>query len=831
MAKTAIQRIFSRFVSIKPSELKISFLLFFYLFLVIASYNVVKPIRNASLLDELGYQWLPVVYLLTAAIIGFVVAAHSKIQVRISRFTLIASSLIFFFVSCFVFRIFSERGWAVLPILFWIWANIFIIVLNTQFWITVNEILNPREFKRLSGFFISGGILGGFVGGVLAGSLAKNNVEYNLLFISAGLLAACGFVVFLIFRWQKKGKPKEPQEKKTRADMGGTASKPGFRDSFQTVKNHDYLRFIATIVVLTLIVSTLIDFQFQTIVQNSETGNLTSFFGYFNAGLMVFAFLLSFLMTSNLYKRYGIRISLLLYPLVLLLCFLGIGVAASLVMAILIKGSDKSLSYSINRSARELLYIPLSPDIKNKAIVFIEMFVDRFSKGIGAVVLLIIMSFGIQDYRELVRIVTLVSVALIIGWIVFTIRASKEYLNWVKNNLVPTKPRPDKSVERELDVDWMKLIIDTLESKERSPDLFAMHVFELIRKGKFTPELRQLLSDRSADAVPSSLGTFFETDPSAFIQMNEEYGDNDGLRREIQDIFSLDVYEKVMEGYIGDVLSDKSSNTETKRMEVAKGIGFLASDSPIVQRLEELLDDSSLEVRKYAIESAAKLRRRENVPTLIRSLGDSRIQSDASAALEKYGARISGILADYLSDPEEKIALRRSVAPILAHIGDQEATDFILWELAKDSRELDTELIDALDRIRSEKPETVFSVKAVKKKIRQIILSYYELFVKLHSLESRGEDAGVCGIVSNELDVAMVNIFKLLGLIYPYEDVVKAFQNIQTGTKKSVAYAVELLDNILEKEVREAILPIVEDLSQEDRVKACMALKKDFPEF
>lgn len=831
MAKHGIHRIFSRLVNIQPGELKISFLLFFYLFLVIAAYNVIRPIRNASLLEELGFQWLPIVYLLTAIIIGFVVAIHSKIQVKVSRLALITSSIFFFFLSCFIFRIFSGYGWQGLPIIFWVWANVFIIVLNTQFWITVNDILNPREFKRLSGFFISGGILGGFVGGLLAGSLAKENVEYNLLFLSAGLLSICSLLVYLIFRWQKREQSIQEKEKKRAERKAETATKPGFRDSYKTVKEHNYLRFIATIVILTLVVSTLIDFQFQTVVQNSETGNLTSFFGYFYAGLMVFAFLLSLLMTSNLFKRYGVRISLLLYPLVLLLCFLGIGVAASLVMAIVIKGSDKSLSYSINRSARELLFIPVSPDIKYKAIVFIDMFVDRFSKGLGAVVLLIIMSFGIQDYKGLVRIVSLVSVVLILGWIMFTLRASREYINSVKQSLPPPPPRPDKLVEEGLDVDYTKLIFDTLESRERSSDLYAMHVFELIKRGKLTPELRQLLSGRSEDMAPSSLGTFFEADSSAFIQMDDVDNDDDVLRKEIQEIMSLDVYENVIMGYIDKVLSDKSLNAETARMEIAKGIGFLASDSPITQKLEELLVDDSAEVRKLAIESAAKLRKREYVPTLIQSLQDSPTHSDAAAALEKYGLRIVGILADYLSDPEEDLELRKAVASILAHIGTQEAADYILRELDEDKEEMDPELIDALDRIRSEMPEIEFYGKAIKKKIKQKLKSHYEQFVEFADAESKGKNAETCRIMSYELTKSLMNIFKLLGLIYPHEDVVKAFQNIQTGTKKDVAYAVELLDNMLEKEMRAAILPIVEDLSQEERAKACVALRKDFPEF
>ena len=831
MAKNGIYRIFSRFVKIKPGELKISFLLFFYLFFVIAAYNVVKPIRNASFLAELGYEQLPLVYLLTAIIIGFVVALHSRIQVKFSRYTLITASILFFLVSCFVFRIFSGFGWKGLPVIFWVWANIFIIVLNTQFWITVNDILNPREFKRLSGFFISGGILGGFIGGVLAGILARENVDYNLLFISAGMLTLCSLFVYLIFRWQKKEDSVEIQAKQREEVKGETTTRPGFRDCYNTVKNHDYLRFIATIVVLTLIVSTLIDFQFQTIVQNSEkTGNLTSFFGYFNAGLMVFAFLLSILMTSNLFKRYGVRISLLLYPLVLLLCFLGIGVAANLVMAIIIKGSDKSLSYSINRSARELLFIPISRDIKYKAIVFIDMFVDRFSKGIGAVVLLIIMSFGIQDHKDVVKIVSLVSVVLIIGWIVFTLRASKEYLDWIKKNLLPSKPRPDKSVEEGLDMDSTKLIFDLLESKERSPDLYAMHLFELIIKGKLTPEIKNLLDEQPEKTAPSFFGAFFETDSTALIQKNDEYDEEHAWNKEIEDIMALDVYEDVMMEYIEKILSDKRNAAETAKMEVAKAIGFMSTDSPMVDKLEDLLKDDSSEVRKLAIESMAKIRRREHVPALIQSLEDTWTQSDSSAALEKYGSKITGILADYLGDQEENAELRKAVVPILAHIGDQEAADFIVWELAKDNREMDTELIDALDRIRSETPDIQFSVKTVKKKIKQQVMSYYELFVKFVDSESKGQEPKICGIMSHQLKVYMMNIFKLLGLIYPHMEIVKAFQNIQAGTKKSVAYAVELLDNTLEKEIREAILPMVEDISQDEKVKACLALRKDFPE-
>jgi len=40
----------------------------------------------------------------------------------------------------------------------------------------------------------------------------------------------------------------------------------------------------------------------------------------------------------------------------------------------------------------------------------------------------------------------------------------------------------------------------------------------------------------------------------------------------------------------------------------------------------------------------------------------------------------------------------------------------------------------------------------------------------------------------------------------------KAYQNLKSGTKNSMAYAVELLDNTLSKELRDRLLPIIEQV-------------------
>ena len=183
MAKNLPYRILSRIVEIKPGEEVIALLLFFYFFLIMAPYYIIKPVRDAKYLVEVGSRELPIAYLLTAFFMIVFVDIYSRLQVKIQRRTLIISSLIFFIVTCFLSGVFFIQELSWMPLVFWIWANTFVVVLGTQFWILVNDVFNPREVKRLIGFFGSGGLLGGILGGLLTGFLGWEIPDY-LLFIA-----------------------------------------------------------------------------------------------------------------------------------------------------------------------------------------------------------------------------------------------------------------------------------------------------------------------------------------------------------------------------------------------------------------------------------------------------------------------------------------------------------------------------------------------------------------------------------------------------------------------------------------------------------------------
>ncbi len=798
----------SRLLQIKPGEAGLALAFFFYFFLVTAPFNIVKPIRDASFLDELGSRNLPWAYA-TTLVVALVVALQSKVQARVSREALTIGSLVFFVLTCLLFWGLFTFDWKWLPLAFWMWANTFVVVLVTQFWIVVNDIFNPREAKRLIGFFGSGGILGGIVGALFTARFAGPGDATRLLLPAALALAASIVPALVIFR--RLARERASSVPPARAAAG--AEKTGFKACFDAVRGDSYLRLLAAVVLLTGIVSTFVDWQSKNIIEGwpQARANLTVFFGYFNAGLLVFSFLLQFLATSNLIERYGLRLTLLFYPALILLCSLGIAFWPSIVLAVGIKGADKSLAYSINQSSRELLYIPVPPQQKYRAKIFIDMFLNRFAKSFAALLLLGV--FLLPLGTPIIR-VSLAGAALIGGWIILNRRIGREYVGLLKSNLESRWGRAERLVAERLDVGSAKLVFDALESRKLSPELYAQHLFDLLAENRLTPEVRAFLASQMEEARVPSLGGLLESGSAGWVPELARPEDDEFLKTDIREIFNLESYQQVMKGYVDKVLAHPED--KVSRMEVAKSLGWLDPGSPLAGVLEELLDDPRPEVARYAVESAARLGRREDVPLLIARLSDPALADDVRAALEKYGPRITGVLFDTLADEELEGSVRKAAASILAAIGGQEAANDLLWELSYGPESVRDEVVDALDRLRSADAALVFSEEIVRQSFEREARAYYQAYL---------DDPGAAGLAAR-----VRRLFLLLGLVFPREDMQRAFQNLQAGTRNSVAYALELLDNLLPRELKLGLFPVIEDLDAGERLRRFRILIESGPE-
>lgn len=818
MSDSRLYRFLKKFVDLRAEEAVPVLYLFFYFFLITSSAYIIKPLKISLYLHWFSEDKLPYAYLITAVLIGFIVSLNARLLQRMKRLRYISLSILVFVVSFALFWGLFKTKWPPVFLFYWFWSDLFIVTSVFQFWVLVQDIFHPRQFKRLVGFFVSGGLLGGILGALLASRLAKLTGSENLLLACPVFLSLCLIILRRLqpfFAEASAGAPPGPS---------GVADKVGYAESFKLVRKHRYLLYLSGLMATAIAVTTLLDYQFNAILKRAFPVKdvRTSFIGTFFVGLLIFSYLLNILLSSRAIRIFGLQVALLITPAVLLLgsaAIFFVPVGGLIYWAVAVKGLDKSLAHTLHQSVRELLYIPVPPEIKYKAKVFIDMFVNKLADGVVAVLLLLFVSVGHVSVSNL-SFITLVFIA---AWVMFCILITREYVHIVKRHLKLKWQDAGRMVTDNIDVDMTKLVFDTLESKKRSSVLYAMNLFDLIRKEKLSPELKSIIASKSSQIQASSLDSLLGVDGEPLFPEVDDSLAEESLDAEVQEVMSLDVYQEMMTQHLRQVAAESSAAGEVGRMEAAKALGLMSPDSGLVKNLRPLLRDESTEVVSYALESAAKLKRREFVPLIIPHLAHPSLQQAAAKTLLAYGERIVGTLKDYLCDAGEDVRLRRAIPDILAQVGTQRAADFLTGAI-KEPCGLETEVIAAGARLRSERPGVKFAEGLIRTAILRLVRRGYGLL--LESDRDDGAAAGGPSLAEMEagLNRTVRDIFNLLGLIHPQEDIRKAFQNLSAGTKKNIEYSLELLDTILKRDLKPFLLPLIDDAPHEERVRRCRKL-------
>ncbi|MCJ7565346.1 MAG: MFS transporter [Candidatus Aminicenantes bacterium] len=817
-------RLLRRVVDIQPGETRTTLLLFVYFFLMMAAAYVILPLKTSLFLKKLTPENLPLAYLATAVLMSFVAAFNTRLLQTLNRKRYISLSLLFFTAGLPVFRVLFRTGQTWVSMVFWFWAEVFLAISVIQFWILVNDIYTPRQAKRFIGFFVSGGLLGG-VAGSLAASVLSGLIgsEELLLVCPFFLLAGLGIILVL------PPNPGEIRPEKEIRKEGAPKSRVGYLQSLRILMKSRYLLLLSGVMLVGFAVSKFIDFQFSHALHDRFTDDeRTAFLGVFYTLLLVASYLLHILLTNRILREFGLRAALFISPVVLAVgAAFGFFIPAEAVKTMMVwtslmRGADKSLSHSLSQSTREILYIPVPVETKYKAKVFIDLFINKFADAMAALFLLVFFNLLHFSLPQL----SVLTLAFLLVWAYLNHQISREYVGIVKKNLTIKWPDADKFVFEQIDVDATKLVFDTLESRQRSSVLYAMNLMDLIKKDQLSPELKKIITAKSSEVLAGSFDSLLDVSGEALVPEWEDVIEEQDLDAQVREILSLDVYQELMRERVEKIAEARDGDAVVSQMEIAKALGMMTSDSPLVQNLGRLLKHDSPEVVRYALESAGRQKKREFVPHVVPHLGRPATQQAAGQALLEYGDKIGGTLKDYLSDPKEDVKLRKAIPDILARMGTQRATDLLVRELKKRDSDVQGEVIEALTKIRSQSPFLRFSERDIDSEVFMAVKKACILVLELFSAQKENKKAVLAGELENILARTLKQIFELASLVYPHEDVMRAYQNYREGTKRSVDYALELLENMLKKDIKEALLPLLEDRPLDEKAQTCRKILK-----
>jgi AAA family ATP:ADP antiporter len=847
VANTRLQKFLNKFGDVRGPEVNAAFYLSGLFFLITFSFYIIKPVKEGFLIG-VNPAWWPYADLATALLVGFVVALNLRLLNRLPR-RIYLSATILFFIGClflfwFVFDVNQKslalsptidapgvlgalslqmivlRSWPLAVFVFCFWSDLFIATAVTQFWIAVNDVLDPYQAKRLVGLFVTGGLVGG-IGGSLTASLLVSVLKFSpksLLLVCPGILMFALTTVNLIYAEQKK--LREGAE----VNPAPAGSRVGAWESFLAVKRNRYLLLLAGVLASAMVAGSLINFQFKIVVKNmiENPDDRTSFLAGFFLVILVLSTVFHLATTGRVLRNFGIRTALLFAPVLLLggsAAVFAVPAAALMVWAGFLRGGDKIFDNTISQSVRELLYIPVPAAIKYKAKLFIDMFVNKLATGLGAALFLVLYNvrgFVYKTPAAQVREIGVLVLGFLCVWIVLIGVAYAEYPAVLKKDIRRRWADGEQVVQEHVDGDLVRDVFDALQSRERSTTLYFMNVFDLVRKNNLTPELKEVLGFKRDELRARSMDSLLDVGGQVFFPGLEESIADKDFESEVNLVFLLPSYQEVMGKRLAEI---SGSDSEVDRMEAAKLIGLMVPAPATLQALGRLLKDPSSDVVTYALRSAAVHRSSQHVPLILSRLANPMTCQEAQATLAVYGEGIENLLGSALADEAEPLEVRRAIPEVLARFGTQRSADILLAELARRREDMEADLVEALYKIRAGRALVRFRKRLVRPEILFLIRKGFDIVMATPIPAGGGEDDDPGGEARAALDLKVKRIFDLLTLIHPPEDIVKAYQNILQGARKSVDYSLQLLDNLLDRELKAAFFPLIEDLPPEERAQ------------
>ncbi|WP_454869339.1 NTP/NDP exchange transporter [Pseudomonas farris] len=361
-----------KWVKVLPSERTALMLGFAFHFCVLASYYLVRPLRDALGLeggaDKL--QWLFsatfVVMLLMVPLFGALVSRLPAMRFVPLIYRLIALSMLVFGV------LIAQR---IAPVtvgrVFFVWISIYNLFIVSIFWSVLVDRFSSEQGRRLFGFIAAGGTLGTFIGPLLAATMATNLGPVALT-VAAAVLLECAVRCYraLLSRTASQSGSRWLDERR----MGGS-----MLAGVTLILRSRYLMGLVLFMLLHTSAATLLYFEQGRIVAGSyaDVASRTQFFAVVDLIVSALTLLFQLLLTAPLIRLIGIGGALVALPLATIMAFSAMALAPVPATVALAQGLRRAVEFAIVRPAREVLWTVVSREEKYKAKNVIETLVYR----------------------------------------------------------------------------------------------------------------------------------------------------------------------------------------------------------------------------------------------------------------------------------------------------------------------------------------------------------------------------------------------------------------------------------------------------------------------
>ena len=429
------------FTDIRQGEAGKALLLALNVFLILMAYYIIKPVRDALILTAKSPEMKSYLGAAQAITLIFVVKAFSRLASRVPRHLLIMWVTLFFISNLVIFNLLDlfRVPMGTIGIIFYIWIGIFNLLVVAQFWGFANDLYTEDIGKRVFPLVAFGATLGAPLGSKINTWFIKSLGLYRVMLVSAGVLAVCIILAFLVHRSEikrlsaKQGLITPDQERQKKIQEQPLQKGGGFRLVFKS----RYLLLIAVVIGLYNFINANGEYMVGRVVSGiatkavelGTTGGLDKgqfidkFFAEYQFLTSILAIIIQLFLVSRIFKWVGIGGALLFLPFIALGGYGIIAFGATILLLKWVKSLENGTDYSLMNTTKAALFLKTSREEKYKAKAAIDTFFVRGGDTVSALAVFLgttYLAASVEGYAGL-------NVVCCVIWIVLSLWIVREY--------------------------------------------------------------------------------------------------------------------------------------------------------------------------------------------------------------------------------------------------------------------------------------------------------------------------------------------------------------------------------------------------------------------
>ncbi len=372
--KYLVTRALEAATQIRPTEIRATLTAFATVFLLMASYFIMRPVRDAMASDwsdtEVSLLW-NLQFFISAAIISVYGVMVSRM-----KFKRVVPCVYFLFSVTFLgFYLVSPKLDNVILVekAFYLWVSAFSLLHLSVFWSLMSTLFSKHQGKRLFSVIAAGSSAGAIVGPLVPAFFSRTLGLDSLMLIAAlGLILVVPLVLYLI--QLQSAAPNSPRHHRVISNrpVGGR-----WWAGFNQVVSNRYLLGIAAFILLYVFVSSFIYFEQKNLLAPYSRPERVQILSTIDGVVNTLTFVIAFFVTGRLVTKIGMPFTLMCMPLLLALGLAAIAFAPLVVLVMALQITRRTGNYALTRPAREMLFTQVTTEERLKAKPVIDVVIYR----------------------------------------------------------------------------------------------------------------------------------------------------------------------------------------------------------------------------------------------------------------------------------------------------------------------------------------------------------------------------------------------------------------------------------------------------------------------